>query len=327
MTNHIFCEPSPGIVAHTSLSRVLAEDKAMASWVGFVTEDMHPASSRTITALELHPEANSNTQTGFCVAHNTVDIEPLFATIGKDPERAKRMGEAMTSLTGGEGYELSYLLENYDWEALDKAGGTFVDVGGSHGFVCVALAEKYPSLKFVVEDLPKTVSSAPTLPSTLSSRISFLAHDFFNPQPVRGADVYFFRWVLHNQSDKYAIPMLRALTPALKKGARVLINDHVLREPGEEGAWDEKIMRTMDLVMLTMLNAKERTAEEFRELFAEADSRWGWVGVTRAKGYRMGIVEVVWEGEDFVEEGEREGKVEDVIKGKDLKLESEEVKN
>lgn len=40
MVNRIFKEPSPGIVAHTAASRVLAEDEAMQNWVGFNTEDI-----------------------------------------------------------------------------------------------------------------------------------------------------------------------------------------------------------------------------------------------------------------------------------------------
>jgi hypothetical protein len=223
----------------------------------------------------------------------------MFVTMGKSPMRAKRFGGAMASLTGGVGYELSYLLANYDWASLNAASATIVDIGGSHGFVCTALAEQHPDLKFVVQDLPKTVSSAPALPEGLTGRIEYQAHDFFNPQPVKGADVYFFRWILHNQADKYAIKMLRQLIPALKKGAKVVINDHCLREPGEESAWDDKIMRSMDLIMLTLLNAQERSEAEFRELFAEVDERFKFVGVTRPKGCRMSIVEAAWEGEDY----------------------------
>lgn len=93
--------------------------------------------------------------------------------------------------------------------------------------------------------------------------------------------------------------MLRSLIPALKRGARIVINDHCLQEPGTENLWDEKIMRTMDLVMLTLLNAQERTAGEFEDLFRRADGRFVFKGVTRPKGCRMSIVEAVWGGEDF----------------------------
>ena len=46
--------------------------------------------------------------------------------------------------------------------AVDAAAGTFVDMGGSIGFVCVQLAQRYRNMRFVVQDLPKTVESAPT---------------------------------------------------------------------------------------------------------------------------------------------------------------------
>jgi hypothetical protein len=128
----------------------------------------------------------------------------------------------------------------------------------------------------------------------------------FSPQEIEAPNphliftaVYFFRWIFHNQSDIYAIPILRSLIPALKKGARIVINDHCLPEPGQESLWDEKIIRTMDLVMLTLLNAQERTAGEFEELFRRADPRFVFKGVMRPKGCRMSIVEAVWAGEDF----------------------------
>ena len=212
----------------------------------------------------------------------------------------------MTSLTGGVGYEVSYLLSMYPWSSLPPTA-TIVDVGGSHGFVCIELAKMYPEMKFVVQDLPKTVASAPQLEGDVGERVSFQAHDFFTEQPVKGADVYLFRWILHNHSDKYSEKMLRALIPALKKGARVVINDHCLRDGyGEERLWDEKIIRTMDLVMLTLLNAKERSEGEFRELFKAVDGRFRFEGVRREEGCRMSVVEAVWEGEDFGGEGKLE---------------------
>ena len=83
--------------------------------------------------------------------------------------------------------------------------------------------------------------------------------------------VYYFRWIIHNYSTPFAVQILKNLVPALKPGARIVINDHCLREPGQENPWDEGIMRRMDMVMLTLLNAQERTEEEFRELFKAAD--------------------------------------------------------
>lgn len=79
---------------------------------------------------------------------------------------------------------------------------------------------------------------------------------------------------MHNYSTPYAIKIIKSLVPALKPGARVVINDHCLRDVGAENPWDEKIMRSMDMVMLAVLNAQERTETEFRELFKAVDERF-----------------------------------------------------
>lgn len=163
----------------------------------------------------------------------------------------------MNSLVTGEGWELHHLIDNYAF----SPSGTLVDIGGSHGFVCHALAEKYPNMKFVVQDLPHTLASAPI---SQNERVTYRIHEFFTPQPVVGTDIYFFRWVFHNQSDKYAVKILQALKPASKKGAKVLINDNCFLGPGEEGERDVKVNRSIDLCMLTMLNARERELGEFR---------------------------------------------------------------
>lgn len=191
MTNHIFCEPEPGLIAHTAASRLLAEDQSLHDWVGFNSEDVFPAAANVLKSLKTHPEATSLTTTGFNFAFDTVDKEPMFVTFGRDAARAKRMGGAMASLTGGEGYEVSHLVNNYDFSHVDKEGGTFVDIGGSHGFVCVDLAKKWKNMKFIVQDLPRTVDSAPKPicdDPSVAERVQLEAHDFFKEQPVKGAD-------------------------------------------------------------------------------------------------------------------------------------------
>ncbi|KAK8173319.1 S-adenosyl-L-methionine-dependent methyltransferase [Phyllosticta citrichinensis] len=291
MTNRIFCEPREGYVAHTAASRVLLDDPTMKDWVGLCTSDFFPAAAATVPAMIKWPGSQEPTQCGFSHAWN-IDV-PMFVEIGKNPDRAKRFGRAMQSLTGGAGYEIDHLVNGYPWEALGDA--VVVDVGGSHGFVPVALGQQFPRLRFVVQDLPKTVAGGPaTVPDDLSDRIQFQAHDFFDQQPAHGADVFFFRWIFHNWSDKYCIQILKNLIPALKPGARVLINENMLPKPGSEDPWDEKIIRTMDLTMLELLNARERAEEDYAQLFREADSRFKFLGFKRPAGSLTCIIEAVW---------------------------------
>ncbi|KAI0119468.1 S-adenosyl-L-methionine-dependent methyltransferase [Daldinia grandis] len=309
MTNHVFQELKPGVIAHTAASRLLAEDQDLQAWVIFNTEGVYPASAQVVKALRAYPEATSLTRTGFNFAFDTVDLEPVFVTVGKDPKRAERMAQAMNSLTGGEGYELWHLSQGCDLTDVDARGGTFVDVGGSHGFVDVHLAKVYKNIKFVVQDLPSTVESAPKplcADAKVDKRIKFQAHDFFTEQPIHGADVYFFRWIMHNYSTPYAVQILRNLTQALKPGARIIINDHCLREPGTENPWDERLMRSMDLVMMSLLNAQERGEEDFRQLFEMAGDGFVFKGVTRPKGCRMSIIEAVWQPDEADQASARE---------------------
>ncbi|RKF61752.1 O-methyltransferase gsfB [Erysiphe neolycopersici] len=306
MTNRIFKEIKPGVVAHTAASRILAENSKMDDWVGFCVEEMWQAAAMTISALERNPQADDPKQTGFCLSNSTTDVETMFTTFEKSPFRSARMGGAMHSLTDGPGYELTHLLSSYDWLALDKYHGLIVDIGGSHGFVSIALASKFPRLRFIVQDTPTTIASAPPLSKALSRRIRFQVHDFHTTQNVKGADVYFFRWIFHNHSDRLAIPMLRNLIPALKRGARVLINDYCLLEPASTvtklpsvDPTEEKTLRSMDLAMLSLLNSQERDENEYRMLFKAADERFQFIGVRTSVGSSMALIEAIWAGQDF----------------------------
>ena len=103
----------------------------------------------------------------------------------------------------------------------------------------------FPDLQFIVQDFEAVAlaSGASDVPSGLKDRVEFMSHDFMTEQPVKNADVYLFRWILHNWSDLYFIRILRNLIPALKKGAVILVNDFVLPEPGTLGLWQEERIR------------------------------------------------------------------------------------
>ena len=161
--------------------------------------------------------------------------------MSKDPRRAARFGAGMSALITSQEYELSSIINTGPWSTL--RGATIVDIGGSHGDVVIAVARAYPSLQFVVQDLPETIDSRPLIPGELESRITFMAHDFFTPQPVKNADLYFFRWIFHNWSDKYCLLILRYLILALKPQARILIVDFCLPEPNTTDLLAERQIR------------------------------------------------------------------------------------
>ena len=54
--------------------------------------------------------------------------------------------------------------------------------------------------------------------------------------------------------------------------------------------------------MLSILNARERDADEWRALIAEADPRFRFQGVKRPHGSNLAIMEAIWNGSASVPE-------------------------
>ena len=238
MINRVFAEVRPGYVRHTAASRLLHEDHEAMDTVGFLVEDLAPASTKVIEAHKKWPGSGEPNETGFNIEFNTGD--PFYLEMAKTPERARRFGGGMRFMTRGSLYDLSHLVRGYNWAALDKVGGTVVDLGGGHGGVSRALAGATSKLQFVVQDLAGTVKEGEKLlPAELHGRIKFMEHDFFTEQPVKGADVYFFRFILHNWSDKYSFEILRNLIPAMKDGSKVVIYEFLPSEVATT-SWSQK---------------------------------------------------------------------------------------
>jgi trans-aconitate methyltransferase len=158
----------------------------------------------------------------------------------RHPKRAETFAFAMEALATM--FAMSVLVNNYDWESLGSA--TLVDVGGGKGFVCRTLAEHFPKMSFIVQDLEDTIIAGRyQLPEDLGDRVTFMKHDFFTPQPVKDADVYFFRAVFHNWPEKYCVRILQNLVPALKKGAKVIILDPHTPDPLTSQPWQDRQAR------------------------------------------------------------------------------------
>jgi hypothetical protein len=149
----------------------------------------------------------------------------------------------MSSFATYKGHGPEYLVRGFPWALLGST--TVVDVGGSEGNYSIALAQSFPDLRIIVQDLPavvRAVDAKRPVPSELADRVTFMAHDMFMEQPVC-ADIYLYRWVFHDWPDAYVVKILRQLIPALKPGAKVLINDTILPEPNTLSELQERKIR------------------------------------------------------------------------------------
>lgn len=126
-------------------------------------------------------------------------------------------------------------------------------MGGSSGFLSIALAESHSNLtKLVVQDYKHTVEEgAARLPSELSARVQFVPHDFFQPQPTTGADVYVLRHICHNWSVENCARILRQIVPALKPNSKILLVEVVVTPSNaEESKVAERYMRYVAFCLL-----------------------------------------------------------------------------
>lgn len=152
----------------------------------------------------------------------------LFKALVNMPDRANTFIGAMKWQSTLPGFSHHHLTDVFPWGSSEQQL-TVVDVGGGVGQVSQALVDHNPHIKCIVQDFPDVVlQGRDSLAAKYKPRITFQAHDFFTEQPVKGADIYLLRMILHDWSDEYAIKILRALIPALKPGAKVVINDRVV---------------------------------------------------------------------------------------------------
>ena len=134
-----------------------------------------------------------------------------------------------------------FLATAFDWASLGK--GKVIDLGGAQGHISVTLARLFPQLTFVVQDRASVVTGAEiSVAEDVRERVTLQAHDFFDEQTVE-ADVYLIRHVLHDWPDKYCLRILRQLIPKLKDGAKVVINDSLVAEPGTMSLKAEREVR------------------------------------------------------------------------------------
>ncbi|TIA42493.1 S-adenosyl-L-methionine-dependent methyltransferase [Aureobasidium pullulans] len=164
-------------------------------------------------------------------------------------------------------------IYSYDKElkgASDKAvtdnSVLMVDIGGSTGDTMKILRQHYSDLKgrIVVQDIPDVINNIPA--GYLPDGIEATVHDFWQPQPIKGAGAYYMRRVMHDWPDEHCRNILRHIVDAMDEHSKLLIAEAVV--PDRVDMRDPSVY-WMDLVMFTF-SGKERTAAQWKDLFESA---------------------------------------------------------
>ncbi|OCH84738.1 O-methyltransferase [Obba rivulosa] len=216
----------------------------------------------------------------------------------EQPENAFRLRRFNAGMRATAG-ETSEVLEGFEWDQLPK-NSIVVDVGGGIGAMTKHLADNHKQLRYIVQDRAATIEGAVKVWETerpeaiKSGLVSLQVQDFFEEQPVTNASVFLLRAVVHDWPEHYAKKILQRLRPAATSTTKLILIEHIVRYscrsegqfkdiPGaDEPEAPEPLLPNygisggreyvVDLQMMNLLNAQERTIPQFMELLRSA----GW---------------------------------------------------
>jgi SAM-dependent methyltransferase len=183
----------------------------------------------------------------------------LWDYLAAHPEEGARFDAAMTGTTDVRARALPAACDL-------TAVGTLVDVGGGQGRLLAAALTVTPGLRGVLFDRPEVLPGAEAFLSAagVRDRCELIGGDFFAAVPT-GGDAYVLAHIVHDWPDAAAAAILRACHRAMAPGGRLWLVEQVVL-PGD--AYDRA--KLLDMLMLVMFGAQERTTAEYRALLEGA---------------------------------------------------------
>ncbi|KAK7545449.1 O-methyltransferase-domain-containing protein [Phyllosticta citricarpa] len=158
-------------------------------------------------------------------------------------------------------FPFKYVLENA--HHVDADAPLVVDVGGGRGQALMRIREECPDIpaqRMVLQDRAEVIEDARQKDIPELRGMKMVPHNFFDPQPSKGALIYYVRRVMHDWSDKYNAQILSHLRDAMTSPhARILITDQIMPSP------PTTLPAQTDLCMMG-LGAKERTEKDWHAL-------------------------------------------------------------
>ena len=157
-----------------------------------------------------------------------------------------------------------------------------VDIAGGVGHDLEEFLHKVPQApgRLVLQDLASVIDQA----HGLGGRIHKMVYDFYTEQPVKGdslyaaifctciieltepgARAYYMHSTLHDWPDAECVKIIKRVQEAMTLGySRLLINENIM--PPCKAPWEAT---ALDILMLTLLNSRERTKAEWVSLLQD----------------------------------------------------------
>ncbi|XP_020199772.1 daphnetin O-methyltransferase 1 [Aegilops tauschii subsp. strangulata] len=147
---------------------------------------------------------------------------------------------------------------------LFKGLESLTDCCGGDGTTARAITKAHPHVKCTVLDLPKVIDKAPS-----DGIVNYVAGDLFHSVPKSQAVM--LKLVLHHWSDEDCVKILsqcKDAIPSHEEGGKVIIIDIVVGPSLGPVMFEAQLL--MDMLMLVNTRGRQRTENDWRELFMEA---------------------------------------------------------
>lgn len=192
-------------------------------------------------------------------AYEKIIGKPIFEHLAEHPEKARIFDDAMTGIHGR---ETGAILDAYDFSGIDM----IADIGGGNGSKITAILQKHLKTQGILFDLPHVIERArPNIEEAdLIDRCQLVSGDFFQSVPG-GADAYVMRHIIHDWDDEKSLTILKNCHAVMSPGNKLLLVESVI-PPGN----DPFMGKFLDLTMMLIPGGKERTEDEYRELYDRA---------------------------------------------------------
>lgn len=188
-------------------------------------------------------------------AFEHVHGKPMYEYLQSDLHASEVFHKAMSAFSD---IEAQAIVKAYDFSAKKLA----VDVGGGEGALLKTIVKANSNMSGIVFDL-LAVDGQNTAEST-HSKVTYIQGDFFDEVPM-GGDVYILKSVLHNWNDASCTRILKNCRNAMTTASSLLVIERVIPEAGIRSD-----ARAFDINMLVMVGGRERTEDEYRQIFREA---------------------------------------------------------
>ncbi|CAF3439005.1 unnamed protein product [Rotaria socialis] len=200
----------------------------------------------------------------------------FFNFIEKEENKniAHNFNETMTSMST---HSSQFIVKSVDFGRFN----TIVDIGGNFGVLLASIMEKYSTIKQgICFDLASVVQSVEAnnefeKRNIPKERYQYLAGDMFDAQTIPQADAYIMKHIIHDWDDDQAINILKSIgTAANGKPITIFIIDVVVLPRNEENKLTNQTAHVLDIHMMLMLHAKERTQNQMVYLCEQTGFRF-----------------------------------------------------